>query len=308
MDLDQPISYRGYALNTVEIQSGDGKRRGCLVEEADFGTVLGVGYTEKRAQGDGNDSSDVYLSARQVHLRGFIYGETRADAFDRLQDLVSALSPTGAYAASPSQKGYLPLTFDTPTQNFEDFLDGWRQLQVYARPRAQPTFRIRRDTGAGGNHLKGGAIEWAADLECKDPRIYLRAPVWTYFNGSESGRLPNRGDYPAPVDILIDIAAGAAAGGSIRFQIGMADLTITVPSSANHRILRYSASLGGILTLEENAVEALRMDLLTLDSNANRPVVRPGGDDYIITKTGTYTITGNSIDTGSRLMHNEAFA
>ena len=102
--------------------------------------------------------------------------------------------------------------------------------------------------------------------------------------------------------------AGAAASGSIRFQIGLADLTITVPSSANHRILRYSASLGGILTLEENAVEALRMDLLTLDSNANRPLVRPGGDDYIIGKAGSFVITGNGIDTGSRLMHNEAFA
>jgi len=307
MDLDQPISYRGYALNTVEIQSGDGKRRGCLVEEADFGTVLGVGYTEKRAQGDGNDASDVYLSARQVHLRGFIYGETRADAFDRLQDLISALSPTGAYAASPSQKGYLPLTFDTPTQNFEDFDTGWRQLQVFARPRAQPTYRIRRDTGAGGNHLKGGAIEWAADLECKDPRIYLRAPVWDYFNGSESLATPNRGDYPAPVDVML-IVSSCTVAGTLRIQLGLADLTITVPVSAVQQIFRYSATLGGILTVEANAVESLRMDLLTLDSNANRLVVPPGGTTGLLSKTGTYTIVGNGIDTGSRLMYNEAFA
>jgi len=188
MDLDSPISYRGYALNTVEIQAGDGKRRGCLVEEADFATVVGIGYTEKRAQGDGTDASDVYLSSRQVHLRGFVYGETRADAFDRLQDLVSALSPTGAYAADPASKGYLPLEFDTPTQNFEDFESGWRLMQVYARPRAQPTYRIRRDTGAGGQHLKGAAIEWAAELECKDPRIYLRTPVWEYFTALNPAR------------------------------------------------------------------------------------------------------------------------
>jgi hypothetical protein len=228
MDLDQPITYRGFDLNTVEIALGDGKRRGCLVEEADFGDVTAVGYTEKRAQGDGNDASDVYLSSRQIRLRGYVYGETRADMFDRLQDLRSAMTPTAAYADDPANRGYLPLTFDAPTMNLVDFGEGkgngWRQLQVFARPRAQPSFRIRRDTGSGGQHLKGGSVEWMAALECKDPRIYLREPVWKYFTVTESGTLDNRGDYPAPIDVLLEVTGTGA--GSVRFQIGTADLTI----------------------------------------------------------------------------------
>jgi len=307
MDLDQPVRYRGLNLNAVEILAGDGKKRGCLVEEFDLGNVVGIGYTEKRAQGDGMDASDVYLSARQIHLRGYVYGETRADAFDRLQDVVAAMSPTGAYAEDPAAKGYLPLEFDIPTMDLVNFGvgngDGWRQAQVFARPRAQAVYRIRRDTGAGGDHSKGGAIEWAAELEAKDPRIYLREQKWEYFTGSESGSLYNRGDYPAPIDVLIDVAAGSNPGGTIRFQIGTADLTITVPPSTGGEVLRYSSTLGGILTLTANSQEALRMDLLSLTSNANRLIARPGSNTYTIGRNGAFTLTAYT-----RMMFNEAFA
>jgi hypothetical protein len=315
MDLERPVRYRypthAFDLNTVEILGGDGKRRGVILEEADFGQVQGVGYVEKRAQGDGNDASDVWLSARQIRLRGFVYGETRADAFDRLQDLRSALTPTAAYAASPSQKGYLPLEFDVPTQDFVNFGegqgDGWRLMQMYARPKGQPAFSVRRDAGSGGNHYKGGAIQWSCDLECKDPRIYLRQQQWVYFNGSKSGVLTNRGDYPAPLDILL-IVASCTVAGTLRVQLGPADLTITVPVSAVQQIFRYSATLGGILTVEANTIEALRMDLLSATSNANRLLVGSPSSSYTLTKTGTYTITGDGSTTGSRLMYNEAFA
>jgi hypothetical protein len=305
MDLDRPVGYRGYALNTVE-DLGDGKRQGCLLEEADFSTVQGIGYVEKRAQGDGNDASDVYLSARQIRLRGFIYGATRADAFDRLQDLCAALSPTGAFAEDPTSRGYLPFDFEVPTM-LPEFTSSAhvRLLTMNARPRSQPSFSIRRDTGAGGSDYGGGAINWSAQLECKDPRIYVRPPVWEYFGASESGTLTNRGDYPAPVDVLIEVAAsGTAQGDTLRIQIGGADLTITIPASKNQRVFRYSATLGGILTLEENSViDVLRMDLLSADSNANRLMALPGANTYVITKSSNAPFTNNT-----RLMFSEAFA
>jgi hypothetical protein len=301
VDLDRPVRYRGLDLNTVETLLGDGKRRGCVLEEADFGTVMGVGYTEKRSQGDGNDASDVFLSARQVHLRGFIYGETRADTFDRLQDLRSALTPTTAYAEDPSTKGYLPLEFDAPTQDFGDFPDGWKLLMMKARPRSQPTFSIRRDAGAGAQHLKGGAVGWSAQLECADPRIYLREPVWEYFTGDETGTFVNRGDYPAPIDILLDVTT--SSGGTLRLTVATSDVTITVPASGVRQIFRYSATLK-VLTLETNTIEVLRMDLLTLGINSTHAVALPGTNEYTLDKTGTYTINGAT----SRMMYNEAFA
>ena len=48
----------------------------------------------------------------------------------------------------------------------------------------------------------------------------------------------------------------------MRIQLGR-DLTITVPVSSSEQVFRYSATLGGILTVEANTVEALRMDLLS---------------------------------------------
>ena len=305
MDLDRPVTYRGFDLNTVEMLDG-GKRRGCLLEEVDFSAAQGVGYVEKRAQGDGNDASDVFLSARQIHLRGTVYGLTRTDTFDRLQDLRSALTPTGSYAADPGNRGYLPLGFDVPTNDVAFApVGGVKQLMMLARPRAQPQFSLRRDTGSGGTDVGGGAIGWTSQLECKDPRIYVRNPVIEPFGWDESGTLTNRGDYPAPIDILIEIpATGTATFGTCRLQVAGADLTITIPSSKNLRILRYSATLGGILTLQENSVvDVLRMDLLSANANAVRPMALSGANAYTITMSGTAAPTGNT-----HLMFNEAFA
>lgn len=302
MDLDRPVTYRGYELNTVAKLAGSGQRRGCLLEEADFSAVQAVGYTEKRAQGDGLDASDVYLGSRIVQLRGTVYGETRADTFDRLQDLRAALSPTGAYADEPTLKGYVPLEFDVPTQQVGDFPDGWKLMMLLARPRGLPAWNVRRDTGSGGEHLKGGAIAWNATLECKDPRVYLRTPVWEFFNeGNESGTLINKGDYPAPVDILLDVT-GAGAG-TFRLEMGGSILNITIPAGGP-MVIRYSATLGGILTTQQGGLtDVLRMDLLAVDANANIPHALPGANPYVITTTGP---TLNEANT--RLMFNEAFA
>jgi hypothetical protein len=304
MDLDRPVTYRGLPLNTVGMTVGETLRFGCVLEEADFGDVMGVGYVEKRAQGDGNDASDVYLSARQVRLTGFIYGRTKAETFDRLQDLRSAFTPTSAYLESPGQRGYLPLEFDVPTEDELNFPGHWKLMVMYARPRAQPQFKIRRDTGSQANGpltFKGSGIGWSGLLECKDPRIYLRDPHWEYFVGSESGTLPNRGDYPAPADVLLDVAAGAALG-TVTIKIGTTTAIIHVAASASAQVYRYS-STHKVLTVETNSVEVLRMDLLELEENGVHLLVPPGNEPYTITKVGTFTLTANT-----RLMYNEAFA
>jgi hypothetical protein len=305
MDLTRPVTYRGFSLNTIDTLPGDGRRKGCIVEEVDFGDVMGVGYTEKRAQGDGLDASDVYLSGRQVRMRGYIYGETKADGFDRLQELRSVLTPTAAYLDSPSEKGYLPLEFDVPTQNVTDFPDGWRLMQMFARPRAQPQFSVRRDAGSQGEHLSGNAIAWSSQLECADPRLYLRDEQWEHFVGSEMGSLHNRGDYPAYVDVLLDVQ-GPCNSGSIRIEMGGSDVTIKVPASTPAQVIRYSASLGVVtVSTAGGAGEVLRMDLLVREQHSPQLMLPPGVVPYTITKAtaGTTTFTPNT-----RMMFHEAFA
>jgi hypothetical protein len=311
MDLDRPITYRGIDFNHVDVLAGESKRSGYIVEEVNYGSVAGVGYTEKRAQGDGNDASDVYLSARRIEMRGYVYGESKADGFDKLQDLRSAFTPTAAYLESPSERGYLPLEFDIPTLDLTNFPSGYKLMQLFARPRAQPEFTIKRDSGSQSHGTrKGNAIAWSASLECKDPRIYLRDPTGLpytgveYFTTGETGVLRNRGDYPAPLDVLLDVAAGASGTCTCRFEVGGGDMTITIPASSNAQLIRYSSVLK-VLTVEVNSVEVLRMDLMKVEVGSTHLFVPPSPPDapYHISRVGSYTLGSQT-----RMMYNEAFA
>ena len=171
---------------------------------------------------------------------------------------------------------------------------------VYARPRAQPQWSVTRDRGAGGEHLLGGAISWNCVMECRDPRIYLRVPVWEFFTGSKTGILHNKGDYPAPIDILLDVSGTTA--GSFALQVSGANLTITIPAGGP-KVMRYSCTKGGILTMDTGGVsDILRMDLLSSDANFNRPFALEGDNPY------TITYSGPALTANTRLMYNEAFA
>jgi hypothetical protein len=305
MDLSRPITYRAYELNTIETLVGDGKRRGCMVEEADYGDVAGIGYTEKRSQGDGLDATDITLGARMIRLRGFIYGETEADGFDRLQDLRSIFTPTSAYADSTYDRGYLPLEFEVETQKFVDFPNGVKQLEMRARPRAQPRFSIRRDGGSqtGQRPYKGNAIEWTVFLECRDPRIYIRPTHFIYLNLASPMSIPlaNRGDYPAPLDILLDVPAASAAG-TVLIEVAGCRMEITVPNSSFDQVIRYSGDLK-VMTVTENSVESLRMDLFEFLTVVDNPAVAPGGS------TATVTVTGATLNPAtSRFMYNESLS
>lgn len=99
---------------------------------------------------------------------------------------------------------------------------------------------------------------------------------------AQAGDLVNRGDYHAPLNALIVVGAQA---GSIVMAIGGTTMTITVPASTGDRTIRYKGE-DKVLTVEENAVEALRMDLLVLDAASTHPLVDGGTTPFTITVTG----------------------
>ena len=310
--LDFPVRYRGIELNTVDMVPGVGLRKGNLLEVFDLSDVQGVGYTEKKAQRDGLDASDVYLGARYVRLQGVTYGEDIADLHDRLQEVRTALTPTAAYVSDIPHYGYVPLEFTLPTNdlvNFPPAVSGdphsTRDLELRARPRGQPTFQIRRDGGAsnGADPSRGGGVSWQAVLECKDPRMYVRPDTWVYWNADVTPAVPltNRGDYPAPLDILIEVPA-SSAGGSVHFWVGASDFIITIPDATTTQILRYSGDLQ-VLTLESNSVEVLRMDLFALQNNTLHPYILPGG-----LTTYRIDVVGATLSANTRFMYSESFA
>jgi hypothetical protein len=310
--LDAPITYNGVELNTI-LDTENGVRRGCVVEEFDYGRSQGLGYTEKRSQDDGLDASDVFMGARYIALAGTVFGNTPGDLFDRLQTIRTALTPTIAYDVGQPDYGYIPLQFSMPTEDTA-FPTGFpdvfvKPLEFRARPVGQPQFSIRRDMGAfagggmdGGNAgEKGGAVSWRATLECKDPRMYVRPDVWIPFTTAKTGQpVVNRGDYPAPLDILLGINS-SAANGRFEVDIGGSNMVIDLPSLTN-AVVRYSGQLK-VLTVETGGIETLRMDLLKFNNNTTHPKVQPGSGVYNIRFFFT-----SSVAAGTRLMYSESFA
>lgn len=313
--LARPVQYRlqsgtggAVALNSINTLVG-GTRQGVLLEEFDFSNVPGVGYTEKRAQDDGMDASDVYLGPRLIRLVGTVYGSGPGDLQDRVQIVRTALTPTVAYAADEPRYGYLPLEFELPTTS-PDFPTMYRPLEFRARPRGQPQFVLRRDSGQGEGQdpLRGGAVQFVAVLECRDPRMYVRPQVWKYRHETQPDNadhpLTNRGDYPAPLDVLLELPpnAGMNQYSHVDLFVGDTQMRLNVPQTAQTQILRYSGGLK-VATLEVGGVESLRMDLLQFISDSNVLAVPPGGGTIRWAPGGVANLGSNT-----RVMYSESFA
>lgn len=113
-----------------------------------------------------------------------------------------------------------------------------------------------------------------------------------------SGELTNRGTYLCPVNGLWVVGL---AGGQIVAAIGDSTFTITIPSSANARVIRYKGE-DKVLTLEEVdsadtstslSSEVPRYDLITFTYDTTWPLIDPGTSDYSVTVHGCGLMTGS---------------
>ena len=303
MDLSRAVIYRGFNLNGVTQYAPQSKFNGCMIESVRMGNVPGVGWTEKRSLGDGNDASDVYLGTRRVQLSGHIYGRTKAEMFDIQQQLMTVLSPTASYMANPAEYGYNPLYYAVPTLDVSWMPDGMgdrlRTLYVNVRPLATPSMDIVRDSTGGQDDI-GSGIAWSSTLEAKDPRVYV-FPDWElslYGAGPPyAGTFSNRGDYPSPMNMLLVVPANTTA--TYVFNGGGSNMNIDIPTSSVQQAFRYDGYLR-VLTVESNGTEVLRMDLLRFLNETTHPSIKPGNSDW--------TFTGPGLAPGSRLFWSEAYS
>jgi hypothetical protein len=159
------------------------------------------------------------------------------------------------------------------------------------RPIALPSFDVIRDRLGYPNPSKGLALEWAAMVEAKDPRIYLMEETTHnafYFdyaaktsdagNAGNDRQFQNRGDYPAPMYVLLDVGVTSAIK-YWHFTGGGAQLTLTIPVLPTGGVIRYDGNQK-IVTLTQNNIETLRMDLLDLDNEQQHPLIQPGNTDW----------------------------
>lgn len=285
MDTTLPGVYRGFALNDAAQSGPAAPISGCEVNQVRWGGAPGVGYTEKRAQADGNDSADVLLGPRRIQLVGTLYGLTRADLYDRMQALRAAFTPTLAYAESPETRGYLPFSFSEPTENTADFPTGVKAMFINVRPEAQPTFDIIRKQVAG-KESRGLAIPWSVALLAEDPTRFLDAITSHTLATQSNITLPNRGDYPAVMSFTLTYTSQVER--TFHFVGFGSDLTIT--AEANPETATYDFDgRERLLWQTINGERVLRMDLLTLDGSELSPAIPPGGGEASWTTTGVPT-------------------
>lgn len=234
MDLRKPITYGGsYALNDAAVSAPD-VISGNQINDLNVSPVSEAAYTEKKAITEGLDASDIYSAARTVRLVGQTLGASFAATYDAFQALLTALSPTGAFRADTTNKGYLPLTGSIPTLNTGFTVDGngdrFIPVVIYCRPKNPPQFDLNRDRVGGVD--RGLSIPWQVILEAKDPRIYINDQrVITLTGTGASGTLTNRGKFPTPLSFLLAVKANQLAT-TFTLTIPETSISIAIPNNA----------------------------------------------------------------------------
>lgn len=297
-DLAQSITYRGLDLNAAAIASSGGPITGSKVESFTWPPVAGVGYTEKRTQGDGLDASDVFLGGRQFALRGTLYGATRAATFDAWRNLAAVLAPSLAFDDDPDNFGFLPLAFSMPTDDTDNFPSGTIDVFINVRPTGTPDFgTISRDASGGDTAF---ALPWSVVFQARDPRVYVATAVEIDISGSSgaSGTFTNRGTYPTPLTIVL---VSAASSPQAFTYIGQdSDIVIAIPDLADGQ---HTLTLGDNRQVIQSYLGNNTLVNGDLATSAEKiyPEVGVGGGAY------SWTAPDHNLLAGSVLRYHEAF-
>ena len=304
MDLKRPVKYRGLVLNSAAGgPGGNNPIDGIRLTRAQYSDVSVHGYVEKRSLDDGFDASDVFLGMRDISLQGEVFARSKAALFDYLDNLRLKFTPTDAYNESPSKQGYLPLAFEQPTLLTTYWPSGFVPRVIYARPSMQPSYAI--DVRAiKGRENDGYVVPFDARLQAKDPRFYLPDDIEVFCSGTgTTGTLVNRGNYPAPLNFVLQRSASETAEATFTF-VGMGtNMTVTIPAGTQTRTLRVD-SIKKVVTLTVGANETLRMDLIDFTADTTWPKVppTPEGDS-----PAGWEWTASPAISNSRFFYNEAW-
>jgi hypothetical protein len=121
----------------------------------------------------------------------------------------------------------------------------------------------------------------------------------TYVKSSvAAANWTNRGNYLGKLNALIEVGAGA---GTIVATVGDSVFTVTIPASTGNRIIRIKDDK--VLTVEEDSVEAPRLNYITFTGDTTWPLIDPGESAYSITFHGMA-----GVKTGSHMWFYEQYA
>lgn len=281
MDLSSPIIYNGLTA-TPPTPTPGAPRSGVEFESVDISDLTVDAYLARRALQDGMDVGDVYLGMRNVRIQGAALGTTAGQAFDKLQSVLHAFSPTIAYQADTANKGFLAFQFRQSTISTSVWTAGYVPMQFYLRPLTPPRYSIGRASTADPTQ-RGFSIPFSVNLIARDPRKYAQTAQAVSISTATSPNVPHRGDYPTlPVITMTITSAGSSA------------FTVFVDGTSVN--INFATVTSGVFSLDYSTrqlTDANGTSYQSLVAGSFTPVRAGGVQIYVTTMTGLSSVTAN---------------
>jgi len=227
IDLNGEVNYQDGAgnefhLNTIvgeqDISGGSVPLSGYAVEGVGFGGVQPVGYTDPKATSDGIDTAEAYAGRRTLSMLMSVYGSTRVDLYQKIQDLLTVMRfMPRRYAATD---GFRQLRFTMLTTNTSVFPSGEIPSYVLVRPLDMPTTEVTTAQTTGSD-TRGYSARIMLNFLMKYPFKYgqeLRVEEDLPIDGTNTV-IQNHGGAPADAQLLIQSSDGTARAGDIYVTI-----------------------------------------------------------------------------------------
>jgi len=296
IDLNAAIDFQDGAgnlfhLNTIigeqVIAGGSVPLSGYAVEGVGFGNVIPVGYTDPRATSDGIDTAEAYAGRRTVTLAMSIYGSTRVDLYQKIQDLVTLMRFIPKRYATTD--GFRQLQFTMLTSNTTDFPSGLIPSYCLVRPMEMPVTEATT-AHTTGSDSRGYSARMTLNFLMKYPYKYAQE-----LRGIES----------VPIDeteVTIDNHGGAAADAQLLISSDTTqdeDIYVTITLNGVPLTLKITQTLGEdgdlvrsvlvdykeqiVYVRELNTItgivsSSIAQNLIVLDSGATFGTIEPVAD------------------------------
>lgn len=231
IDLNSPITFQNGAgedfnLNTLigtqYVAGGSTPLSGYIVSGFGLGGLQPIGYEDPKAVRDGIDTAEAFAGRRIVTLNIDVYGSTRADLFQRVQNLINLMRFTPKRYEVTDGFRLLKATMLSTDVNF----DGEIPIQFLARPLTIPQSESNSTQFTGADGL-GYSQRVAIYFLLKYPYKYAQQlnEINIPINNTDV-EVPNHGGAPAEFQVLIEATSVQAT--DIKITINVNDVPITL--------------------------------------------------------------------------------
>ena len=304
IDLNSNITFQNgagedFSLNTLlgsqNIAGGSTPLSGYIVSGFGLGGLQPIGYEDPKAVRDGIDTAEAFAGRRIVTLNIDVYGATRADLFQRVQNLISLMRFTPKRYESTDGFRLLKATMLTQDPNF----DGAIPVQFLARPLTIPQSESNSTQFTGADGL-GYSQRMAIYFLLKYPYKYAQQlnEINIPINNTDTN-VTNHGGAPADFQLLLEATSPAAT--DIKVTINVNDVPIVLNITETLGLFDTSGGVGyyrSILvdyvnqvvytqiyeTGTQTKVAEVTMNLITVDSGAMFATIEPDSDTGIPNK------------------------